>query len=149
MSKVRPRVAVVDDEESVRIALGRVLHWAGLDAEMFASGEEFLASTPWPDCVVLDLHMPEMSGFDVQARLLAAKAPVRVVIITGHDTPESRQRAVEGGAAAYLRKPVDSQALLDAITAVVACQTRTPGRISNWHSRDAARVPPANRDNSP
>ena len=119
MSSARLHVAIVDDEESVRVAVGRVLRWAGLDAETFASGDEFLTSTHWPDCVVLDLHMPGMSGFEVRARLASADVRVPVVIITGHDTPENRQRAEAGGAAAYLLKPVDGQALLDAIRTAV------------------------------
>jgi DNA-binding response OmpR family regulator len=64
---------------------------------------------------VLDLHMPEMSGFDVQGALVVAHAAVPVVIITGHDTPESRARALQLGAKAYLCKPVNDEALLAAI----------------------------------
>lgn len=120
MSKPRLQIAIVDDEESVRVALGRMLRWAGLDAVTFSSGAEFLASATQPDCVVLDLHMPRMSGFEVQARLSANPVPAPVVVITGHDTPENRQRALQTGAKAYLLKPVDAQALLDAIEAAAA-----------------------------
>jgi FixJ family two-component response regulator len=111
----------VDDEEAVRIALRRLLRSASMSAETFASGAEFLESMKQhqPDCVVLDLHMPQVNGFAVQARLAEAGIRVPVVIITGHDTPESRERAMAGGAAAYLRKPVDDQALLEAIQRAV------------------------------
>jgi FixJ family two-component response regulator len=122
MSKVRPLVAVVDDEKPVRIAVERLLRSANLDVETFSSGAEFLESlkTHRPDCVVLDLHMPQIDGFSVQTRLTEANAGLAVIIITGHDTTESRDRALAGGASAYLRKPMDDQMLLDAITNAIA-----------------------------
>jgi len=117
VSKTRPLIAVVDDEESIRKALTRLLRSAGMDVGTFPSGVEFLESirARRPDCVVLDLHMPLMNGFEVQARLAKLSAPVPVVIITGHDSTETRDRALAGRPAAYLRKPVNDQALLDAI----------------------------------
>jgi len=115
VSKTRPLVAIVDDEEPIRKALTRLLRSGGLDVESFPSGSEFLESLPAhrPDCVVLDLHMPVVNGFDVQARLVEFGVPV--VIITGHDSDETRARALAGRPAAYLRKPVNDQVLLDAI----------------------------------
>ena len=110
-------LAVVDDDADVRVALTRLVSSAGFAVETFASGAEFLRSVEdhEPDCVVLDLHMPEMSGFDVQGALACGHAAVPVVVITGHDTPESRARAMELGAKAYLCKPVNDEALLAAI----------------------------------
>ena len=110
-------VAVVDDDEGVRRALARLIRSLGFEAGVFASGEDFLAAlaTRRPDCVVLDLHMPKLSGFDVQARMAEAGLRVPVIIITGHDSPESQARALSGGASAYLRKPVDEKTLVDAI----------------------------------
>jgi FixJ family two-component response regulator len=107
----------VDDEESIRKALTRLLQSAGLDVETFASGAKFLESVPIrpPDCVVLDLHMPGLNGFEVQARLAESITPVPVVIVTGHDSSETHDRALAGRPIAYLRKPVDDQTLLDAI----------------------------------
>jgi FixJ family two-component response regulator len=121
VNKTRLLVAVVDDEEAVRIALRRLLRSASLSVETFSSGAEFLESIKehQPDCVILDLHMPQVGGFGVQARLAEAGIRLPTVVITGHDTDESRERALAGGAAAYLRKPVDDQALLDAITEAV------------------------------
>ncbi|HKA36687.1 MAG TPA: response regulator [Thermoanaerobaculia bacterium] len=118
MGKDRYMVAVVDDEESVRRALARLFRSAGLDVETYASGAAFLESldTHSPDCVLLDLHMPSLNGFDVQARL-GKRVPV--IVLTGHDTGESYKRAILAGAAAYLRKPVDDRTLLDTIAAVV------------------------------
>ena len=117
MSGDGPLLAVVDDDADVRIALTRLVSSAGFAVETFASGAEFLRSIDdhEPDCVVLDLHMPEMSGFEVQGALAGDHAGVPVVVITGHDTSESRARALQLGASAYLCKPVNDEALLAAI----------------------------------
>ena len=114
-------MAIVDDEESVRRALDRLMRSAGLDVETFPSGAEFLQSleSHTPDCVVLDLHMPRVNGFEVQARLRESGSRLPVVVITGHDTDETRERVMKAGVAAYLLKPVDEQVLLDTISAAV------------------------------
>lgn len=117
MSKPRSLIAIVDDEEPIRKALSRLLRSADWDVETFPSGVEFLDSLPAcrPDCVVLDLHMPLMDGFEVQARLAESGVSPPVVIITGHDSTETRERALSGRPVAYLRKPVNDQILLDTI----------------------------------
>ena len=126
MTKTQPHVAVVDDEESIRKALMRLMRSAGLSVETFGSGAEFLQSleTRLPSCVVLDLHMPDMNGFNVQAHLARKYAGLPVIIVTGHDFPKARERAMAGGASAFLRKPVHDGTLLDAISAATACATR-------------------------
>ena len=117
MSIQSPLLAVVDDDADVRIALVRLAISAGYRVEGFATGAEFLLSHEHraPDCVILDLHMPGLNGFDVQAALRARHSEVPVIAITGHDTPESRTRARELGAHEYLPKPVDFEALLAAV----------------------------------
>jgi FixJ family two-component response regulator len=127
VSKTRPLIAVVDDEEPVRIALRRLLRSAGLDVEVFSSGADFLEflKTRQPDCVVLDLHMPRVNGFAVQAQLAETDIRPPVVVITGHDSEETRARALAGGVSAYLRKPVDDQTLLDAITIAIEQPLKT------------------------
>ena len=123
-------VAVVDDDEAVRRALARLIRSLGFEAETHACGEDFLASLSArrPDCVVLDLHMPRVSGFDVQAHLAESAPDIPVIVITGHDSPETRARALKGGASAYLCKPLDDQTLMDAIhNAVVGSPRRTGG----------------------
>ena len=94
----------------------------GLSVETFGSGAEFLKSieTRLPDCVVLDLHMPHMNGFNVQAHLARNTPRFPVIIITGHDLPQARERAMAGGASAFLRKPVHDRTLLDAISTATA-----------------------------
>ena len=117
MTRTKSLIAIVDDEEPVRKALRRLLRSAGMDVKSFPSGVEFLESltTEWPDCVVLDLHMPVMNGVEVQAQLAGLRVSVPVVIITGHDSDETRALALAGFPVAYLRKPVNDQLLLDAI----------------------------------
>ena len=117
MSKPAPLIAVVDDEESIRRALDRLLRSAGFAVETFASGAEFLRSVldHRPACVVLDLHMPDLSGLDVQIFLTRDRMQVPVIVLTGHETPETRARLMERGATACLRKPVDDKLLLAAI----------------------------------
>lgn len=113
------RVAVVDDEEPVRRALRRLLQAAGLDVEVFASGQEFLSSiaTRSPDCVVLDIHMPGINGLEVQEQLAVRAPHIGTVIVTGHHEPATEERALAANAAAYLEKPLDETRLIEAITA--------------------------------
>ena len=114
-------VAVVDDESSMCRALSRLLRSAGFKVVTFTNGIDFLGSLKarQPDCLVLDLHMSPMSGFEVQSRLRQAALRIPVVIMTGHHTEESQQRALLAGAVAYLRKPVDDQVLLHEVTAAI------------------------------
>ena len=127
MTKACLLIAIVDDEEPVRKALMRLMRSVGLSVETFASGPEFLKSldTRLPDCVVLDLHMPQMNGFNVQAHLARKYAALPIIIITGHDLPQARERAMQGGASAFLRKPVLDRTLFGAISA--ATSSAQPG----------------------
>jgi FixJ family two-component response regulator len=128
MSKDCPLIAVIDDEEAVRKALRRLLQAAGLAVETFSGGGEFLASLTAhrPDCAVLDLHMPDMTGFDVLKRLAEMSAGVPVVVMTGHDSPDAEECAIRDGAAAYLRKPINDRLLLDTIAAAIARSAANP-----------------------
>lgn len=115
-----PLIAVVDDEEPVRKALQRLLRAAGLEAEGYASGQDFLAAERRADCVVLDLHMPAMSGLQVLKRIRQTTKRPPVVVIAAHDQPEARDECIAAGAAAYLRKPLDDRLLLNAISAALS-----------------------------
>jgi FixJ family two-component response regulator len=118
----RPLVAILEDEEPVRRALDRVLRASFLCTAAYARGEDFLADLPGlePDCVLLDLNMPGLGGFETQRRLAEASPNVPVVVLTARDEPETRERAMAAGASAFLNKPVDSQLLLDAIFRAIA-----------------------------
>ena len=120
-----PSVAIVDDEEGIRKALSRLLRASGLEAESYANGQEFLdaAAEHRPDCVVLDLHMPGMSGLQVLRKLKAAGQRLSIVVITAHDEPETRERCIDAGACAYLRKPLEDRLLLNAISVAMRAHT--------------------------
>ena len=117
MDKKRSRVYVIDDDESVRRAFGRLLRSANLDAETFSSAEEFLSSAKQDKnaCILIDIRMPGLSGFDLQEKLTSEGIRIPVIAISAHDDAETREHARELGAAGFFRKPVDDQALLDAI----------------------------------
>ena len=110
-------VWVVDDDLSVRRALRRLIAAGGFAVETFASGREFLEAVPHdrPGCLVLDIYLEGMSGFEVKECLTASGHPVPVIFITAHDDEATRDRARRVGAAAYLRKPFGKHVLLDAI----------------------------------
>jgi FixJ family two-component response regulator len=116
-----PRISIVDDDLSVREALGRLVESVGYDVEMFASALDFLDSSPIgrADCLVLDIHLPGMSGFDLQERLAASRAAIPIIFITAHDDASTRERIRRAGGAAQLYKPIEEQALLDAIRTAV------------------------------
>ena len=109
-------IAVVDDEESVRRALARLMSSAGLEAETF-SCRRFpgMLQTHSPDCLLLDIHMPEMDGFEVQAQLQRTGVRIPVVTITGQDSAEARERSLAACSVACLSKPVEEKLLFEAI----------------------------------
>jgi len=110
-------VYVIDDDESVRRAFGRLLRSVGLDAETFSSAEEFLDSPKQREnaCILIDIRMPGSTGFDLQQKLAASDIRIPVIVISASDDAQIRERARDLGAVAFFRKPVDDQALLDAI----------------------------------
>lgn len=114
-------IAVIDDEDSVRKALERVLRACGVSVVTYPGGSEFLEAlqTFRPECVLLDLHMPKISGFELLEILVGAPHRLPVVVITGHDSPDARARALAAGASAYLTKPIDDQLLLSEIAAAL------------------------------
>ena len=121
MVKLRRRIAVVDDDPSVCKALARLLRASDLDADAYGSAQQFLESlqTSAPDCLVLDLQMPEMNGLALQRELGRAGIRLPIVVITGHDEPGMQARCLAAGAAAYLRKPLEERTLLAAIEAAI------------------------------
>ena len=117
-----PVIAILDDEPRMRSALHRLLATHGYRVENYACGADLLAALPThpADCLVLDLHMPEVSGFDILAALDCRRIAMPVVVITGHDEPGTAERVQSLGASAYLKKPVDETALVAAIESAIA-----------------------------
>jgi len=110
-------VSIVDDDSSVRRALRRLVESAGFSAETFASGRQaidigFLARAA---CLIIDVHLGDMTGFDLQRILVSEGTNVPVIFITAHDDGPTWDNARRAGAIAYLAKPVDGDLLLDAI----------------------------------
>ena len=107
-----PVIAIVDDDASIRRSLQRLVESAGYTAETFESAQEFLKWLPQGQaaCLVLDVHMDGMSGLDLQQRLA-----VPVIFITAHDDTVTLERIKKSRAAGHLRKPIDAQAVLNAI----------------------------------
>jgi two-component system, LuxR family, response regulator FixJ len=110
-------IAILDDEEHFRRALERLLKAHGYDVASFAGGEELIAEATLRgfDCVLLDLHMPGKTGFEVLAELQSRPASPPVIVITAHDDPDFVRRARDLNAFEYQLKPVASPALLAAI----------------------------------
>jgi CheY-like chemotaxis protein len=125
-------VAVVDDEESVCRALLRLLRAAGLDVETYSSSLAFLESmrerlpSHRPDCVVLDLHLPGLTGLDVQKQLKNDRIPLPIVMITGNEEEGVQEKVLSEGAFAFLVKPIHARSLLDAIDGAVREAAQTP-----------------------
>jgi len=111
------RVSIVDDDASIREALKSLMRSVRLDAEAFASAEEFLASDRLHDsaCLILDVYLPGMSGFELQNRLNLEHREIPIIFITAHADEASRQRALKAGAIELLGKPVRRETLFNAL----------------------------------
>lgn len=110
-------VYIVDDDASIRSALNRLLRSVGYQVLSFESAEDFLnsASGLGEGCLVLDIHLKGMTGFDLQEKLTASGMIYKVIFMTAYDNPQWRDRAKTAQAVAYLMKPFGEQALLDAV----------------------------------
>jgi len=109
---------VIDDDESVRKSFARLLRSADYECEVFSSPEEFL-STAWQEkdaCIVADVRMRSLTGFDLAERLIAGGIRIPVIVVSASDDSQVLEHARELGAVAFFQKPVDDQALLDAIS---------------------------------
>jgi FixJ family two-component response regulator len=109
-----PQVAIIDDDESLRLALVGLVRSLGMDARGFASAEDFLQSGEAKRfaCVVTDIQMPGMSGIDLKLHLAAKGCPLPVIIITARPDPGLEEKAMAAGAVAFLRKPFEANVLI-------------------------------------
>jgi FixJ family two-component response regulator len=110
-------ISIVDDDASIREALTSLMRSVRFRVDAFGSAEEFLASGRVNDtaCLILDVYLPGMSGFQLQDYVNVERAGIPIIFITAHADEGSRQRAVKGGAIAFLRKPVRREILFPAI----------------------------------
>ena len=110
-------VSIIDDDDAVRTALERLLVSAGFRSRSFAGADEFLSAGIPPDgsCVISDVKMRGMTGPELQRKVRESGAHVAFIFVTAYDSEEVRAQAKRDGAVAFFRKPVDDQALLDAI----------------------------------
>jgi FixJ family two-component response regulator len=109
-----PRVAVVEDDDVSRSALGRVLRMGGFEPALFASAEAFMASRPHDAlfCLIVDVQLPGMSGIDLQQRLRGEGFRAPIIITTGNRAETVRERATQSGCAAFFWKPFSADTLL-------------------------------------
>jgi FixJ family two-component response regulator len=110
-------VAIIEDDESYRVAVQRLLRSAGFSVQSFASAEDFLSSGQQREtgCLIADIRMPGMSGLDLQSKLNSDHCPIPTIFITAHGDEKMRLQAMRGGAVKFLAKPFDGEILLEAV----------------------------------
>ena len=120
-------VYIVDDDESVRTALSRLMRSAGIESRAYGRSERFLAevSNDGHACILMDITMPRMNGMELVVQLKNKGIAIPVIAISARDDDETRQLAQDLGVRFFMRKPVDDQALIDAINWVTQ-ETRSP-----------------------
>jgi FixJ family two-component response regulator len=119
MTEASPSIAIVDDDPAVLRGLSRLLRSHAFSARTYGSGQEFLAALPagLPDCLIVDLQMPEMNGLELQQHLVSNGIKIPTILITAYGDAALRDQA---GLVASLRKPLQEKALFDAIDRAVS-----------------------------
>jgi FixJ family two-component response regulator len=122
MPETLPTICIIEDDDSVRRALGRLLRSVGLGVEAFATAEEFLQcfTQTQPSCLILDVHLPGLSGLELQQRLHDEGRTIPIVVITAYADEKVREQAFQAGAIAFLPKPFEELSLLQAVFGVVS-----------------------------
>jgi FixJ family two-component response regulator len=120
------RIAVVDDDASVRKALKRLLETSSYEVQIFDTAREFIAILPHciPECMIIDLQMPNMTGLELLYRLARSGIKIPTIVISAFDEPGVRERCLSAGAVAYLLKPLRKAVLIDAITEAIESSTQ-------------------------
>ena len=120
--KERRVVCIVDDDASLRRSLRNLLSSVGFEIETFPSAEAFLESDHRQNtgCMVLDLRMAGMSGLELLRHLAASGSRIPVIVLTAHGDDDTRQQTLQAGAVAFLKKPFQSAALVDAVRTALA-----------------------------
>ena len=114
-------VAVIDDDESYRLAVQRLVKSAGFSVQSFGCAEDFLNSGRQHEtgCLIADIQMPGMSGLDLQAKLNADHCPIPIIFITAHGDENLRLQAMRAGAVKFMVKPFDCGSLLESVRAAL------------------------------
>ena len=152
MTQDTPLITVVDDDDSVRRALSRLLSASGYTVRTFASARELL-SDPSPDpaipgCLLLDVRMPELDGLELQSILKSTGTGTAVVFMTGHGDVQTGVKAMKSGAVDFLLKPFSDEELLDAVGRALAldAETRAERRDLAELTRRAGKLTPRERE---
>jgi FixJ family two-component response regulator len=121
MNQIRPLVIIIDDDRTVREALQGLLETIDLDVRLFASPEAFLkgGEVDRSACIVMDIRLPGLGGFDVQAELARQGSRLPIIFITGYGDVRMSVRAMKAGAVDFLPKPFRDQDMIDAVTAAI------------------------------
>lgn len=124
MPETSPTIGIIEDDDSVRRALRRLLLSVGLDAEAFATAEEFLQSEhqALPSCLIVDVNLPGLSGLELQRQLRVEGRPLPIIVITAYVDEQVREQALQAGVIAFLTKPFEESALLQAVREVMKVQ---------------------------
>ncbi len=127
-TRVQPLIAVVDDDPSFLRSVGRLLHSANYAVETFGSAHDFLAAqqSSAPQCLVLDVHMPGMTGLELHDRLRAQGCRLPIVFVTAYETPHTREHAHLPGVYGLLLKPFDKRILLNAVQEALKDRSQNP-----------------------
>src|SRR5262245_63626550 len=134
MAQSSPWIAIVDDDPSVLKALARLIKTRAMEARTYTSARDFLAALPtavpdeMPECLIVDLQMPEMSGLELQRHLNRAGVGIPTIVITAHAEAGMRERCEAAGAEIFLLKPLQDTTLLAAIDKARATTARARGR---------------------
>ena len=117
-----PLICIVDDDESLVEATVSLVESVGYIAEGFCSSEDFLKSPQLSrtDCLILDIRMPSMGGFELQRRLAAGNHSIPIIFVTSYDSDDAKTQATEAGAVAFLCKPFSQDSLLQAVRSALA-----------------------------
>jgi FixJ family two-component response regulator len=140
LNSSKSRVFIVEDDPSMRTALKNLLRSVGLETEAFASADDFLETdlADGPNCLILDVRLPGLSGLDLQTELALRDAHIPIIFVTAHGDIPMSVRAMKAGAVEFLTKPFRDQDLLDAIHIALARDWPDGSSPTNWRNSAGA-----------